>query len=141
MDPAFEPIRTEINVKLGQGQYAPAVKSDVAAVAGDEPSLAQRIDAQKYPGLPPVTAYVARTIFWHTLAYDSARGITAELKLSVCSPALEPSFIEQAREVCWTEGRGTDPRRARLSTKNGLHLQRTAPRAQAGWHHDGDVHP
>jgi hypothetical protein len=35
MDPAFEPIRTEINVKLGQGQYAPAVKSDVAAVAGD----------------------------------------------------------------------------------------------------------
>ena len=60
MDPAFEPIRTEINVKLGQGQYAPAVTSDVAAVAGDEPALAQRIDAQKYPGLPPVTSYVAR---------------------------------------------------------------------------------
>jgi hypothetical protein len=99
MDPGFEAIRTEINVKLGQGQYAPAVKSDVAAVAGDEPALAQRIDAQKYPGLPPVTAYVARTIFWHTLAYgDSAKGITAEqLKLSVCSPALEPSFVEQAR--------------------------------------------
>jgi hypothetical protein len=99
MDPAFEAIRTEINVKLGQGQYAPAVKSDVAAVAGDEPALAQRIDAQKYPGLPPVTAYVARTIFWHTLAYgDSAKGITAEqVKLSVCSPALEPPFIEQAR--------------------------------------------
>lgn len=99
LDPGFEPIRTEINVKLGQGQYAPVVKSDVAAVAGDEPSLAQRLDAQKYPGLPPVTSYVARTIFWHTLAYgDSAKGITAEqLKLSVCCPALEPSFIEQAR--------------------------------------------
>jgi hypothetical protein len=99
MDPAFEPIRTEINVKLGQGLYAPAVKSDVAAVAGDELALAQRLDAQKYPGLPPVTAYGARTIFWHTLAYgDSAKGITAEqLKLSVCSPALEPPFIEQAR--------------------------------------------
>jgi hypothetical protein len=68
MDPAFEPIRTEINVKLGQGQYAPAVKSDVAAVAGDEPALAQRIDAQKYPGLPPVTAYVARTIFCISVA-------------------------------------------------------------------------
>src|SRR5229473_2764052 len=27
MDPAFEAIRTEVNVKLGQGQYAPAVKS------------------------------------------------------------------------------------------------------------------
>jgi hypothetical protein len=99
MDPGFEAIRTEVNVKLGQGQYAPAVKSDVAAVAGDEPSLAQRLDEQKYPGLPPVTSYVARTIFWHTLAYgDSARGITAEqLKLSVCSPVLEPAFIEQAR--------------------------------------------
>ena len=99
MDPAFEAIRTEVNVKLGQGQYAPAVKSDVAAVAGDEPALAQRIDAQKYPGLPPVTSYVARTIFWHTLAYgDPAKGITAEqLKLAVCSPALEPSFVEQAR--------------------------------------------
>ena len=99
MDPGFEAIRTEVNVKLGQGQFAPAVKSDVAAVIGDEPSLAQRLDEQKYPGLPPVTSYVARTIFWHTLAYgDSARGITAEqLKLSVCSPALEPSFIEQAR--------------------------------------------
>jgi hypothetical protein len=70
----------------------------VAAVTGDEPALAQRTDAQKYPGLPPVTAYGARTIFWHTLAYDSARSITPEqLKLSVCSPALEPSFIEQAR--------------------------------------------
>jgi hypothetical protein len=99
MDPAFEAIRTEVNVKLGQGQYAPAVKSDVAAVAGDEPALAQRLDQQKYPGLPPVTSYVARTVFWHTLAYgDSAKGITAEqLKLSICSPALEPSFIEQAR--------------------------------------------
>jgi hypothetical protein len=42
---------------------------------------------------------VACTIFWHTLAYgDPAKGITPEqLKLSVCSPALEPSFIEQAR--------------------------------------------
>ncbi len=99
MDPGFEAIRTEVNVKLGQGQYAPAVKSDVAAVAGDEPALAQRLDEQKYPGLPPVTSYVARTVFWHTLAYgDSAKGITAEqLKLSVCSPALEPSFVEQAR--------------------------------------------
>lgn len=99
LDPAFEAIRTEINVKLGQGQYAPAVKSDVAAVAGDEPALAQRLDEQKYPGLPPVTSYVARTVFWHTLAYgDSAKGITPEqLKLSICSPALEPAFIEQAR--------------------------------------------
>ena len=112
MDPAVEAIRTEVNVKLGQGQYAPAVKSDVAAVAGDEPALAQSIDAQKYPGLPPITAYVARTIFWHTLAYgDSAKGITAEqLKLSVCSPALEPPFIEQARVQFVTDSTFLDDR-------------------------------
>jgi hypothetical protein len=99
LDPGFEPIRTEVNVKLAQSQYAPALKSDVSAVPGEEPALAQQIDQLKYPGLTPVTSYVARTIFWHTLAYgESAKGITAEqLKLSVCSPALEPSFVEQAR--------------------------------------------
>ncbi|HLH03938.1 MAG TPA: DUF499 domain-containing protein [Bryobacteraceae bacterium] len=99
LDPAFEPIRTEVNVKLGQSQYAPAVKADVAAVANDEPALAQQIDKQKFPGMPPITSYVARTIYWHTLAYgDAARGISADqLKLSVCSPAVEPAFIEQAR--------------------------------------------
>ena len=87
MDLGFEPIRTEVNEKIGMKQYASAIKADVAAVAGDEPALAQRIDAAKFPGLPPVTSYVARTIFWHTLAYgDAARGISPEqLRLGVCS--------------------------------------------------------
>ena len=100
MDPGFEAIRTEVNVKLGQDRYAPALKSDVASVAGEPPSLAQQLDVQKYPGMVPVTSYVARTIFWHTLAYgDSATGITAEqLKLSICSPVLEPSFISNRPE-------------------------------------------
>ena len=99
MDPAFEPIRTEINAKMGQGQYASAIKADVAAVSNDAPALAQRIDQRMFPGLPPATSYLARTIFWHTLAYgDAARGISPEqLRLSVCFPSLEPAFIEQAR--------------------------------------------
>ncbi len=61
---------------------------------------------------PPLTSYVARTIYWHTLAYgDSARGISAEqLKLSVCSPALEPAFIEQARMQFVTESIFLDDR-------------------------------
>jgi hypothetical protein len=66
--PGVRTDRTEINVKLGQGQYAPAVKSDVAAVAGNEPALAQRIDGQKYPGLPPVPAPILRAI---SAAWDS----------------------------------------------------------------------
>ncbi len=112
LDPSFESIRTEVNVKLGQQQYAPAVKADVAAVAGDEPALAQRLDAKNYPGMPPVTSYVARSIYWHTLAYgDSARGISPEqLKLAVCSPALEPAFVEQARTQFVTESIYLDDR-------------------------------
>lgn len=112
LDPSFESIRTEVNVKLGQSQCAPAVKADVAAVPGDEPALAQQLDQRKFPGMPPVTSYVARTIYWHTLAYgDSAKGISAEqLKLSVCSPLLEPAFIEQARIQFVTESVFLDDR-------------------------------
>lgn len=101
VDPSFERIRSEINVKLGLAEYNAAIRSDVAAVPGDEPALAQQLDQQKLPGLPPAHGYLARTILWHTFAYgDNARGISAEqLKLAVCGPhpALEPSFLEQAR--------------------------------------------
>lgn len=101
VDPGYERIRSEINVKLGLSDYNAAIKSDVAAVPGDEPALAQQMDQQKLPGLPPVHSYLARTILWHTFAYgDNARGISPEqLKLAVCSPhpSLEPPFLEQAR--------------------------------------------
>ena len=112
LDPGFEPIRTEIHEKIGMRQYAAAIKADVAAVPGDEPALAQRLDAQKFPGLPPATSYVARTIFWHTLAYgDTARGVSPEqLRLAVCSPALEPAFIDQARTAFQSEALYLDDR-------------------------------
>ncbi|GIU78629.1 MAG: hypothetical protein KatS3mg005_1867 [Bryobacteraceae bacterium] len=112
MDPGFEPIRTEILEKIGMRQYAAALKADVAAVPGDERALAQRLDEEKFPGLPPVTSYAARTIFWHTLAFgDHARGISPEqLRLAVCSPALEPSFIDQARTAFQSEALFLDDR-------------------------------
>lgn len=112
MDPGFEPIRTEILERIGMRHFAAAIKADVAAVPGDEPALAQRLDAEEYPGLPPVTSYVARTIFWHTLAFgDHARGISPEqLRLAVCSPALEPAFIEQARAAFQAEALFLDDR-------------------------------
>lgn len=99
IDLGFTPIRDEVTTRLEQGDYAPAIKTDVAAVPGDEPAISQQVDTQYYPGQVPVTAYVAGTIFLNTLAYgESASGISAEhLKLSVCSPRLEPSFVEQAR--------------------------------------------
>jgi len=101
LDPSNERIRSEILTKLQLGDYGSAIKSDVSAVAGDEPALAQQLDQQKLPGLPPLHAFLARTILWHSFAYgEAARGISVEqLKLAVTSPAssMEPPFIEQAR--------------------------------------------
>lgn len=101
MDPGFEKIRSEILVKLGLADYGAAIKSDVAAVPGDELALAQQLDEQKLPGLPPAHSYLARTILWHSFAYgDNAKGISPEqLKLAVCGPhpGMETAFLEQAR--------------------------------------------
>ena len=99
INPGYGPIRDEITTRLGQGEYTPALKADVAAVQGDDPAVAQQLDLKYFPGQLPIHSYVARTVFLHTLAYgDSAKGIAPDqLKLSVCSPTVEPSFIEQAR--------------------------------------------
>ncbi|MHB1424619.1 MAG: ATP-binding protein [Gemmataceae bacterium] len=99
IDPGFGPIREEITTRLGQGEYTPALKADVAAVVGDKPATAQLLDLKFYPNQLPITSYIARTIFLHTLAHgDSAKGIIPErLKFALCSPSVEPSFIEQAR--------------------------------------------
>jgi hypothetical protein len=72
----------------------------VAAVPGKDPAIAQRLDAENFAGQPPVTKYVAITIFLHTLAYgDAAQGIKPDqLRYSVCSPSIEPSFVELARK-------------------------------------------
>ena len=112
IDLAYGPIRSEITSKLGQGEYTPALKADVAAVDADERATAQELDLKFYPGQIPITSYVARTVFLHTLAYgESAKGIaTDQLKLSVCSPSVEPSFVEQARIRFITESLFLDDR-------------------------------
>ncbi len=99
IDPSFGPIRDEITTRLNRPEFAPALKADIASVPGDAPSTAQELDKKFAPGSIHVHSYVARTVFLHTLAYgDVARGISAEhLKFSVCSPLVEPSFVEQAR--------------------------------------------
>ena len=66
---------------------------------GDDPSEAQKLDLKYYAGGLPISSYVARTIFLNTLAYtDAAKGVSPEhLRFSVCSPSVEPAFVEQAR--------------------------------------------
>lgn len=76
IDPGFGPIRDEILTRWQQGAYAPALGADIAAVPGKDASTAQRIDQESYPGQTPVTSYVARTAFLHTLAHgEAAQGI------------------------------------------------------------------
>ncbi|MCP9861398.1 ATP-binding protein, partial [Cyanobium sp. Cruz-8H5] len=101
IDLAYEPIRNELTTRLGQQMYATALATDVAAVPGKSPAVAQRLDADHFPGQPPVALYVATTIFLHTLAYpESVQGIAYDhLRYSVCSPAIDPSFVESARKL------------------------------------------
>lgn len=100
IDPGFGQIRDEITTRLGQGAYTPALAGDVASVPGRDPSIAQRLDQENYTGQPPVTSYVARTIFLHTLAYpEDVQGVKPDqLRFSVCCPGIEPTFVEAARK-------------------------------------------
>ncbi len=99
LDPAFESIRHEIVTRLGQNPLVPALKSDVAAIEGDQRALAQQLDADQYQGLAPYGSYVARAIFFHTLAFNEAlKGATPEdLRYAILSPGTDLSFIDDAR--------------------------------------------
>ena len=113
IDPGHEPIRQEIVTRLGQTAYVPAVANDVAATGGTERNaLAQQLDAEHHGGLPPYAAYVARTIFLHTLAFnDPLKGLPPEqLRYSVLCPATDISFIEEARRKFVAESAYLDDR-------------------------------
>jgi hypothetical protein len=112
IDPGYGPIREEFSTRLQQGQYASALSADVAAVAGKDPATAQRLDQLHHAGQPPVTAFVARTVYLHTLAHgDAAQGIKPDqLRYSVCSPEVEPAFVELARSRFVTESLYLDDR-------------------------------
>ena len=53
IDPAFGPIRNEITTRLGQGEYTPALKADVAAVEKDERSIGPGTRPQVLPRPAP----------------------------------------------------------------------------------------
>ena len=99
IDPGYEQIRQEIVTRLQQSAYVPAIANDVAGSAGSR-ALAQDLDAQHHGGLPPYAAYVARTIFMHTLAFnDPLKGVSPEqLRYSMLGPGSDLSFIEEARK-------------------------------------------
>ena len=112
MDPGHEPIRQEIVTRLAQSAYAPAISNDVSAGTGEKTALAEEIDSAHHGGLAPYTGYVARTIFMHTLAFnDPLKGISPErLRYSVLGPAMDISFIEDARKKFIAESAYLDDR-------------------------------
>ena len=98
IDLSHTPLRQEIVTRLGQQSFVPALKADIAASAGDTPSLAERLDVDLYRNMPPYASWVARTIFFHTLAFnDNLKGANeAELRYAMLCPDADISFIDSA---------------------------------------------
>ena len=118
VDPGHEPIRQEIVTRLQQTAFTPAIARDVAAgaagAAGAQArrALAQEIDAVHHRGMPPYAGYVARTILMHTFAFnDPLKGLSPEqLRYSVLGPAVDVSFVEEARRKFIAESAYLDDR-------------------------------
>ncbi len=111
VDLGQESIRQEIVTRLGQSAYVPAISNDIAGAAGN-PALAERLDGELHKGLPPYVGYVARTVFMHTLAFNEPlKGVVPErLRYSLVGPAMDLSFIEEARKTFVTESAFLDDR-------------------------------
>ncbi len=99
LDPAYEPTRNEIVTRLELGAFDPAIRNDVAASGGGA-ALAQDLDAKSYAGMAPYGSFVARTILWHTFAFnENLKGVTAEeLRYSILAPGLDLGFVNDARQ-------------------------------------------
>ena len=112
MDPGHAPIRDEVVTRLEYGRFDPAIQNDVSAPNGSEPALAQQLDSQYYAGIAPYASFVARSILWHTLAFnENLQGIDqANLRYSILGPSLEIGFINDARGKFVTESAYLDDR-------------------------------
>lgn len=99
IDLGYEPIRQEIVTRLGLSIYGPAIRSDIAGEQGRR-SLAQELDQDHHRGMPPYTAYVARTIFLHSLAFNEPlKGLTPDhLRYAMIAPLIDISFTDAARQ-------------------------------------------
>jgi hypothetical protein len=97
MDPGFGPTKNEIVTKLELSAFEPALRNDVA---GDGKSLAEELDAQHYSGMPPLGSFVARSILWHSFAFNETLKGTSpeELRFAVLSPGVDAAFVNDARQ-------------------------------------------
>ena len=112
INPAYEPIRQEIVTRLGQSAFSPAIANDITSGSAEKKALAQEIDTEFHTGLPPYAVYVARTVFMHTLAFNEPlKGVAPEqLRYSILGPAVDISFVEEARKRFISESAYLDDR-------------------------------
>lgn len=98
LDPGFGPTKNEIVTRLQLSAYEPAIRNDVAS--GQGTSLAEQLDAKHFAGMPPIASCVARTILWHSFAFNEAlKGTSPEdLRFAVLSPGVDASFVNDARQ-------------------------------------------
>lgn len=98
LDPGFPPTKNEIVTRLELSAFDPAIRNDVAS--GQGTSLAEQLDAKHFVGMQPLGSFVARTILWHSFAFNEALKGTSpeELRFAVLSPGVDDSFVNDARQ-------------------------------------------
>lgn len=97
-DMGNEKMRLEITSKLKQEMFASAIDTDIACDDANKTSMAQRLDTEHYPNMPPFTTYVTRVIFMNTLAYNQRlKGVGIQnLRYSVLWPGMEIGYVDEA---------------------------------------------
>jgi hypothetical protein len=126
-------IRQEIMTRLGQSDFAPAVTYDVEGVSDSAKSIAMSIDEHNYKGMVPYALYAARTIFFHTLAFnEQKKGIDRrQLRYSLMGPTIDTSFVEDAAQRFVQESGYLDDRQdARLRFLTDININQLIRREQ-----------
>lgn len=98
IDPSDEGVFNELLVRINQAQLIPAVKADVASRDSNAPAWAQLTDSKEYTGMPPYASMIARTVFIHTLAFNTdLQGCKKpELYYSILGPGVDLGFLQDA---------------------------------------------
>ncbi len=98
IDPSDEGVFNELLVRINQAQLIPAVKADVASRDSNALAWAQITDAKEYAGMPPYASMIARTVFIHTLAFNTdLQGCKKpELYYSILGPGIDLGYLQDA---------------------------------------------
>ena len=111
IDPGNERIRLEISTKLGLQAFIPAIRADVSTTPEEGgKALSQRLDAQEFTGMEPYGSMAARTVLFHSLAFNEPlKGLSRlELNYSLYAPAVDPAFVDKAVRLLQEESEYLD---------------------------------